>query len=442
MSRTARAALTGTLFALLVLATVLSRPARAHPSPPTIATLERTATGARLELDIPLAAWALARGERSRAADSAAALAWLADDHPARNELAAAASSRVRATAGPTGPEWIVEVRAVAGHLAPDGPRAKVGLSLRAPAGAADGPMTLRDGTVSHRVVTHTTLVYLDTDASGPGAPQLVGALRGPDGALTLAGPPSIGQALLGAIALGVEHIRSGLDHLLFLLALALVAPLAARDGRWQVRPRARDTLIALAWVVSAFTVGHSLTLALAVLGGLSLGGPVVEAGIALTVAISAAHAARPVFPRHEALVAGLFGLVHGLGLAGALEGGAITGGRLAMTLLGFNLGLELAQLALLALTVPRLLLLTRSRAFHLARLAAAALTGALAIGWLVERVAGAPNPAAGLLEWIAARPSLLLVALATLAIAARVLWPAGLRDPGEAGLVTQSPEP
>lgn len=142
-------------------------------------------------------------------------------------------------------------------------------------------------------------------------------------------------------LVLGVQHILSGADHLLFVLALVLLAP------RWRQ----------LVWVITAFTLGHSVTLALAALGHLRLPAAPVEALIALSVALVAARVVdvargAVVRLRFSAPLCIAFGLLHGLGFAGALREAGLPATEVPLGLLGFNLGIELGQLAFVALVL------------------------------------------------------------------------------------------
>jgi hypothetical protein len=253
------------------------------------------------------------------------------------------------------------------------------------------------------------------------GEPRLVGTIHAGRNEVTVARGGSFWRGLRGVVALGIEHIATGTDHLMFLFALVLVAPVASAGVRWSVRRGTRDALVALARVASAFTVGHSATLALGALGSMTLPSALVEAGIAASILLTSIHALRPLFPRREALVAGAFGLIHGLAFATTLAGRDLGRAQTAWTLLGFNVGIELAQLGLLALVVPWLLILARTRAYHPFRIGAAFVTSVFAAGWFLERTAGLPNPAARPLVWIEAHPLSLLVLLAAGALAARV---------------------
>ena len=148
---------------------------------------------------------------------------------------------------------------------------------------------------------------------------------------------------LLTFIHLGLRHITDleAFDHILFLLALAAIY----RGRDW------RDLL----WVVTAFTVGHSLTLALAVTGALHLPTPVIEFLIPLTIVATGLENLlvqrrdlAPLGGRYRPVFAGGFGLVHGDGFANYLQ--SLFVGSIVVPLLGFNLGIELGQLLVLAL--------------------------------------------------------------------------------------------
>jgi len=148
---------------------------------------------------------------------------------------------------------------------------------------------------------------------------------------------------------LGAAHLLQGPDHIAFLLALVLPLHLALRlPGRaWNAgRPPEWRGLLA---AVTAFTVGHSITLGLATLGWLRVGGPWVETMIVVSIGVTALLNLYPVRRLPNAALALVFGLVHGLGFVGLLREAGASPALLPWALLGFNLGIELAQLALVA---------------------------------------------------------------------------------------------
>lgn len=243
-------------------------------------------------------------------------------------------------------------------------------------------------------------------------------------------GAASPAYAFANAVLLGVDHIIGGYDHMLFLLVLSLPAPLIARAGRWRDPRPLRATAGQLAWIVTAFTLGHSLTLVGATLGGWDLPAAPVEAAIALSVLVSALHAIRPLLPGREPLVALGFGLVHGLAFATLLhEAGADTAST-ALSLLGFNLGVEAVQLGIVALAAPPLLVLSRLPSYALLRIGVAGFAMLASAAWLSQRTLGIGSALVANLERVMAQGLWALTALFVLATA-RLAWMRLLRDPG-----------
>ena len=192
-----------------------------------------------------------------------------------------------------------------------------------------------------------------------------------------------------GAFHLGVHHIAEGTDHLLFLLTLLLPAPLLAVAGRWSGRATVRRSLMHILGIVTAFTLGHSLTLALSGFGLVRLPSRPVEVLIAVSILVSAIHTIRPLFPGREAVIAASFGLIHGLAFASALNELGFTGWYRLISLLGFNLGIEAMQLAVVVITLPALLVLSRTRFYSAFQLTGAASACVVSCAWIVERVLG-----------------------------------------------------
>ena len=226
-----------------------------------------------------------------------------------------------------------------------------------------------------------------------------------------------------GAFRLGVRHIAEGTDHLLFLLALLLPAPLLAFCGRWSQRATVRRSLMQILRIVTAFTLGHSLTLALAAFGLVRLPSRPVEVLIAISILVSAIHAIRPIFPGREAAIAAFFGLIHGLAFASALNDLGVTGWYRLVSILGFNLGIEAMQLVVVTATLPSLLLLSRTQVYSFLRIGCALFAVLASAGWIVERSFNTRNALDPFVEtiahhspWIAA--SLLLLSIAKLAAA------------------------
>ena len=183
-----------------------------------------------------------------------------------------------------------------------------------------------------------------------------------------------MGEIATAYTALGVEHILTGVDHLLFVLGLLFLVGFNKR----------------LVATITAFTVAHSVTLALSALGWLTLRPPPVEATIALSIMLVAGEALRQrqtLARRWPALVAFLFGLVHGLGFAGALKQIGLPQNHLSVALLTFNVGVELGQLFVVGLAYLVWRTLSRCQPFVLARTPALYAIGGVAAYWSIGRV-------------------------------------------------------
>jgi hypothetical protein len=215
-----------------------------------------------------------------------------------------------------------------------------------------------------------------------------------------------------GSFHLGLRHIAEGTDHLLFLLALLLPAPLLARSGRWSQRASVQRSLLQILRIVTAFTLGHSLTLALAAFGVVQLPSRPVEVLIAFSILVSAINAIRPLFPGREAVIAAFFGLIHGLAFASALGNLGFSSWYRLVSLLGFNLGIEAMQLTVVALTLPSLLLLSRTRTYALLRIGGAGFAAVAALGWIVERSLNTGNVIDPIVENVAHRAPWIAMAL------------------------------
>lgn len=185
----------------------------------------------------------------------------------------------------------------------------------------------------------------------------------------------------------GIWHIWLGYDHVLFLLALLLPAVLRRVANQWEP---ALDFLTAfreVVTIVTAFTVAHSITLGLATVGLLALPSRLVESAIAASVAFAGLSNLYPVLVQRRWLVAFLFGLVHGFGFASVLGDLGLPKGSLALSLVSFNLGVEMGQLGIVGAFLPFAFWLRRSWLYQRAFL----VTGSLAIItlaslWLLER--------------------------------------------------------
>lgn len=196
--------------------------------------------------------------------------------------------------------------------------------------------------------------------------------------------------AFLEFVREGVEHVWSGWDHLLFLLALLLPSPLVLAGGRWLPALGLRATAHEVLKIVTAFTLAHSLTLCASFFGLISLPARWVEVGIALSVFAAAWNNLRPFLPRYAWAMAFGFGLIHGLGFAGALRNLSLPIHARGVALAAFNVGVELGQLAVVALVLPLLVAAAKRRWYpRLVMGAGSLLIAWLAAVWILERAFG-----------------------------------------------------
>jgi hypothetical protein len=182
----------------------------------------------------------------------------------------------------------------------------------------------------------------------------------------------SAGTGWMSFIAMGAEHILGGLDHLLFLLAL-----LALAKGFWPI-----------ARIVTGFTLAHSITLSLAVLDVVDVPSRIVEPLIAATIIwVALENLLAPAQTRWRWLIAALFGLIHGLGFASGLTELGLPRDAMVRALIGFNVGVELGQLAFVAVVMPAVVWLARPTRLPRLPQILSILVAVMGVVWLVERI-------------------------------------------------------
>lgn len=347
-------------FALLV-----ARPGRAHTA--GLSTGEYTRHGARLDATL-----VFARGEVARLAPILDANR---DGHVsplevqgARATLQAKVLERVLVTArGAPCPVVVTDAAIVEG----DGLLIAGRWSCGAPADRIELAL-LDDVARGHRHVARVVLPSRTEDRVLSAEARVL-ELPPVEGNEDVASAPA--KERPGFVALGLEHVVTGWDHLLFLFALVLVP----------------TRLRALALLVTAFTIAHSTTLALATLSVWTPSPRIVEPLIALSIAYVGVESLYVREGSSRWRVTFPFGLVHGFGFAGALRELALAPDAVPRALLGFNVGVELGQLAVLAAALPLVMLLRRSTWF--ATRGVRLLAGAIAVVGLVACVYRIASP-------------------------------------------------
>ncbi len=220
----------------------------------------------------------------------------------------------------------------------------------------------------------------------------------------------TIFQGFVAMLKLGIWHIWIGIDHILFLLALVLpsVLILRRRDDDLPLEPgsmrmywvpveKFKPALINVVKIITCFTIAHTITLSLAALNFIDLPTRLVESIIALSIALAALHNIRPVLISNEWLIAFGFGLFHGFGFAGVLAEKGFGGEFMALTLLGFNLGVEIGQMVIILFMFPALFLLRKTGFYNRFVVITSLILILAAIYWFIERAFEIDLPLGGL---------------------------------------------
>lgn len=386
---------TAAALVLLAVALVLlgASPASAHPSDATQLALVRTDDGAHVRIEIPRASYETATGRSGL--DAAAVRADVAA-HLALRALSGAPWSLTVVTVG-TGTRGGIE-------------QVVVELDARPPSGTDASQVLVDDDLVVDVLAQHE--VYVTSAPSPDDEPTLVGMIDQRHTTLVVELGDASGVGFGEMFRRGVEHFRDGDDHQVFLVLVVAGSVGAAITAARRVGRASLRTLL--------FTVGHSTSLALATAGLVSPPSRVVESAIAVTILLGAAQLRFEIVgPRAESALTACFGFVHGFGFAGLLAGLGLHGGSLVVPTLGFNLGLEAAQVLATLAILPSLWILLRS---DLARTVLAVLTAALATGWIVERGFAVTNPVEPLTGALVGSPVRLVVVLAAAAALSSIL--------------------
>lgn len=288
---------------------------------------------------------------------------------------------------------------------------------------------TMHYDAIMHEITNHQALVYVASDWENGihDDIQQIGII-GLDVPTNTVYPLHIslanGSKLKGfksMVALGMTHISEGTDHLLFLLVLLLSAPLISKEKKWIGSGGTKYSMIRILKIATAFTIGHSITL---IIGAFELFNPnpkPVEILIALSILITAIHAIKPIFSNKEIYVASGFGLIHGLAFASVLSNLDLDSSQLTLSLLGFNLGIELMQLLVIILVMPWFLLLSPFKVYQWVRIIGSSLAGIAALAWAVERYTEKSNAISVLIQNSATQAIWFVLGLACFSIFIRI---------------------
>ena len=386
-------------FFLILVMCCISQETLAHQTPSTIVLLDVNPKTVSVELQLPLGELELAFGHEITKDPEHL----IQNFGPQLKEYLLAHIHPMTAKDNP----WTVEVTNMTvgkAEQTESGPYQEitVQLVLIPPTGVSTRKFTFDYDVIMHQLVTHSALVSIRSDwelGKTNTEPVKVGVIR-VDTQSTLIYPLEVNlekggnwwTGLKGMFFLGMEHIREGTDHLLFLLVLLLPATLVVNRKRWGNFGGTKYSIMRLLKIVTAFTIGHSITLLIGASGWINLPVKPVEILIAVSILISAIHAIYPIFPNKEVYVAAGFGLVHGLAFATVLSVLNLDASVMVLSILGFNIGIEIMQLFVVILIIPWLILLSQTPVYKWVRIVWSLLAGTASLAWILERVLEKPN--------------------------------------------------
>ncbi len=211
----------------------------------------------------------------------------------------------------------------------------------------------------------------------------------------------SIWKGLIAMIKQGVWHIWIGLDHILFLLALILPSvvrrvrkketnvtgnSVSIESSNWVPVESFKDAFFYVIKIITFFTIAHTITLSLASLEIVKLPSRFVETIIALSIGLAAYHNIKPIFKGKDWIIAFVFGLFHGFGFASVLSDLGLSSENLGLSLLGFNIGVEIGQLLIIAMMFPVLYLLRKTKIYKKILLYGSIFLIIVSLYWVIER--------------------------------------------------------
>ncbi|MGI9597370.1 MAG: HupE/UreJ family protein [Acidimicrobiales bacterium] len=231
------------------------------------------------------------------------------------------------------------------------------------------------------------------------------------------------------SITLGIDHIRTGPDHIMFVLALLLPSVLVFTT-RWEPVAGFVGALWRVLKIATFFTVAHSITFTLAGMGWLPLPPPkIVESIIALSIAAAALHNLRPILPNREWSLSFAFGLFHGMGFASLVADLEISRTSQLVSLVGRNVGIEIGQVVVILVAFPALYLLRRTSWYQPLLVIGSSILAVLSISWLIERVFETDIGTDAVVDALVGLPRGYVIAALATVVAVGVRFTQGRRD-------------
>ncbi len=204
----------------------------------------------------------------------------------------------------------------------------------------------------------------------------------------------SVWKGFVAMVRQGMWHIWIGIDHILFLIALILPSVVRRKPGatgyslsNWEPVLKFKPAFFYILRVITFFTIAHTITLTLASLELVTLPSRLVESIIAFSIGLAAFHNIRPIFKGKDWVIAFVFGLFHGFGFASVLADLGLTNDFLTISLLGFNVGVELGQLVIIAMVFPILYLLRKTKFYNKILVYGSIILMIVSLYWCIERI-------------------------------------------------------
>lgn len=204
----------------------------------------------------------------------------------------------------------------------------------------------------------------------------------------------SVWKGFVAMVKQGVWHIWIGIDHILFLIALILPSVVRRREdatgyslSNWEAVKKFKPAFYYILKVITFFTIAHTITLTLASLEIVNMPSRIAESIIAFSIGLAAFHNIRPIFKGRDWVIAFVFGLFHGFGFASVLGDLGLTNEFLTFSLLGFNVGVELGQLLIIALVFPILYLLRNRKIYNKILVYGSVILIIVSVYWCIERI-------------------------------------------------------
>ncbi len=204
----------------------------------------------------------------------------------------------------------------------------------------------------------------------------------------------SVWKGFVAMVKQGMWHIWIGIDHILFLIALILPSVVRRKPdatgyslSNWEPVLKFKPAFYYILKVITFFTIAHTITLTLASLEIVSMPSRIAESIIAFSIGLAAFHNIKPIFKGRDWVIAFVFGLFHGFGFASVLADLGLTNEFLTLSLLGFNIGVEIGQLVIIALIFPILYLLRNRKIYNKILVYGSVILIVVSLYWCIERI-------------------------------------------------------